>query len=166
MKILGIDPGYERLGIAVIEKNAGKEKLVFSSCFKTDAKLSFSDRLFLIGKEIETIIKKFSPDILVIEKLFFTTNQKTAMGVSEVKGIITYLAKSNGLDTFELTPLQVKNSIVGYGKADKSQVALMVKKILNFDDKKRHDDEYDAIALALTGSVLFKNRQANSLSSR
>ena len=129
MKILGIDPGYERLGLAVIEKITGQENLLFSDCFKTSPKLDLSDRIFLIGQEVRKIIEKYKPNILVIEKLFFTTNQKTAMGVSEVKGAITYIAKSSDLEIFELTPLQVKKSSVGYGRAEKAQVAIIVQKI-------------------------------------
>ena len=99
MIILGIDPGYERIGIAVIDKNGQqKESLVYSSCFKTDPKLSFTERLFLIGKEIDRVCEKYSPSLLSIETLLFNTNQKTALMVSEARGVIVYEAKRNGLD--------------------------------------------------------------------
>jgi len=159
MIILGIDPGYDRLGVAIVEKIGSKEVLLFSDCLKTKAKDEFVLRLFYLTKEVEKIIKRFKPTVLAIEKLFFTTNQKTAMGVSEVKGAISFVAAKNNLTVLEITPLQVKSSLVGYGKADKTQVATMVEKILKLEKKKRYDDEYDAIALAITGGVLYKNKE-------
>ena len=109
MRILAIDPGFERIGIAVLEKeNHGKHTLVHSTCFKTSAKLPFHERLNLIGKEIESVIRKYKPQVLAIEKLYFTTNQKTVMGVSEARGVIIYVASSNSLKIFEYTPPQIK----------------------------------------------------------
>jgi crossover junction endodeoxyribonuclease RuvC len=117
MKILGIDPGYERLGIAVLEKNKGerKERIVYSNCFKTSAKLPLPERIFLLGEEVETVIKKFKPEKLAIEKLYFENNQKTAMGVSEARGAILFVARKAGLEILEYTPLQIKNAVTGYG---------------------------------------------------
>src|SRR3990167_3211738 len=105
MKILGIDPGYERVGGAVLEKNKGdqKEKVLFSECFKTSAKLEFSERLNLIGEEVRTIIKKYKPEVLSIETLFLTTNQKTVMRVAEARGVVIYeasLERTSGLYFF------------------------------------------------------------------
>ena len=99
MKILGIDPGFERLGVAILEKNKTdkKERVLFSECFKTSAKLAFPERLQLIGKEIKKIIKEYKPEILSIETLFLNTNQKTVMHVAEVRGVIIYEAISAGL---------------------------------------------------------------------
>src|SRR3989344_7644817 len=152
MKILGIDPGFERLGIAILEKNKGdkKEKVLFSECFKTSAKLKFEERLFLIGKEIKTVIKKFKPKILAIETLFFTSNQKTVMHVAEVRGVIIYEASVSGLRIFEASPPQIKIAITGYGRANKEQVMKMVKILVDVDQTKKSDDELDAIAIALT----------------
>ena len=152
MIILGIDPGFERLGIAVLEKNKGekKEKVLFSECFKTSAKLEFPKRLFLIGKEIKNIIKKFKPEVLAIETLFLTTNQKTVMHVAEVRGVIIYEASLAGLKIFEASPPQIKIAITGYGKANKEQVMKMVKILVDIDNTKKSDDELDAIAVALT----------------
>jgi crossover junction endodeoxyribonuclease RuvC len=152
MRILGIDPGYERLGVAILEKNKSdkKEKVLFSECFKTSAKLEFSERLFLIGKKIKNIIKKFKPDVLAIETLFLTTNQKTVMHVAEVRGAIICEASSGGLKIFEACPPQIKIAITGYGKANKEQVMKMVKILTEIDNKKKSDDELDAIAIALT----------------
>ncbi|MCR4284081.1 MAG: crossover junction endodeoxyribonuclease RuvC [Parcubacteria group bacterium] len=153
MIILGIDPGYERLGIAILEKKKGREELLFSDCIKTSAKIPFNERLFIIGKELEKIIKKWKPDITAIEKLFFTTNQKTAMRVSEVRGLIIYLVMLYKSELREFTPLEIKTAVVGYGKAEKRQVEHMVKTILKLKDKEMADDETDAIACALTCSA-------------
>lgn len=152
MKILGIDPGFERIGIAVIEKDS-KETLLYSDCFKTDAQLAFSERLVLIGNEIERVIKTYSPDILAIETLYFTNNQKTALKVSEARGVITFIATQKGLSLREYTPLQIKDAIVGYGRGTKDQVAHMIHQLITVPDKKMIDDEYDAIAVALTCSA-------------
>ena len=158
MKILAIDPGYERVGIAVIEKIEGekKEKLIYSDCFRTSAKISFEKRLFLIGSEIKKIINNFNPDNLAIEKLFFTTNQKTAMVVSEARGVIIYEASIKKIPIFEYTPLQIKIAITGYGKATKNQIMEMTKKLLLIPEKTKKDDEFDAIAVGLTCSASYK----------
>lgn len=153
MRILGIDPGYERLGIALLEKNKGekKERVIFSECFKTSAKLEFPERIFLIGKEIEKIIKKYKPDVLAIETLFLTSNQKTVMRVAEVRGVVIYEAMREKLQIFEASPPQIKIAITSYGRADKIEVMKMVKILVDIDSSKNSDDELDAIAIAITG---------------
>ncbi len=152
MIILGIDPGFERLGVAILEKNKGdkKEKVLFSECFHTSSKIEFSERLNLIGKEIKKIIKKFKPEILSIETLFLNTNQKTVMHVAEVRGVVIYEASLLNLKIFEASPPQIKIATTGYGKANKEQVMKMVKILVNIDNNKKSDDELDAIAVALT----------------
>ena len=151
MRVLAIDPGFERVGIAVIDKtNKQKHLLVYSSCFKTSAKILFHERLTLIGTEVEKIIKKFKPEALAIEKLYFTTNQKTVMGVSEARGVIVYSASRNGLQIFEYTPPQIKIAVTGYGKSDKSAVMSMVPKLIDIEKPTNSDDELDAIAIGLT----------------
>ena len=149
MRIIAIDPGYERLGIAVLEKNK-KEELLFSECFKTKASLPFFDRLELIGREVSFIIEKFSPQALAIENLFIETNQKTAMRVAETRGAILYQARLLGLEIYEYTPLQIKVATTGYGKATKGQVMSMVKKLVSGAESTKQDDEIDAIAIGLT----------------
>src|SRR3989338_6967551 len=112
MKILGIDPGFERLGVAVIEKTTtGKESVIFSECFKTKSDLDFSDRLKLIGSEVKKIIKKYKPDVLAIETLFLNTNQKTVMRVAEARGVVIYEASIAGLKVFEASPPQIKVAV-------------------------------------------------------
>jgi len=158
MRILGIDPGFERLGIAILEKNPKdkNESVIFSECFKTSAKLNFSERLFLIGEKIEKIIKKYKPDVLSIETLFLTTNQKTVMRVAEARGVVIYECAKAGLKIFEASPPQIKIATTGYGRADKKQVTKMVKILVKMDNSKESDDELDAIAIALTAFACLK----------
>lgn len=179
MRILGIDPGYERLGIAVLEKPhstkasasrskpfdyaQGKEQVIFSECFKTSAKLEFFERLNLIGEEIRKIIKKYQPEILAIETLFLNTNHKTVMRVAEARGVIIYEASRAEMKIFEATPLQIKIATTGYGRANKEQMVKMVKILVDIDKLKTRDragqasdDELDAIAIALTAFAHLK----------
>ncbi|MEK7209075.1 MAG: crossover junction endodeoxyribonuclease RuvC [Patescibacteria group bacterium] len=152
MRVLGIDPGYDRLGLAVIEKMPrGVEKIIFSTCLLTSRQLSFEERLYNLVEKIELIIKKQQPDLLALEKVFFTTNHKTAMAVAEVRGAIIYLAQKLKLPVINLTPLEVKSAIAGYGGANKEQIKQMVQKILNKKQIFKYDDEADALAIALTG---------------
>ena len=150
MKILGIDPGIERVGIAVIEKINGKDNYLFSECFKTSPKLSHTDRLKLIGEEISEVIQKYSPDTLAIEKLFFETNTKTAMAVAEARGMMLYVSALAKLSIFEYTPLEIKVAVTGYGKSDKHAIMHMVPMLIKLPNRKMIDDEVDAIAIALT----------------
>ena len=151
MRILSIDPGFERAGIAIIEKtNLAKDKLVYSECFKTSAKIPFPERLRNIGMEVERIIKKYKPEALAIEKLYFTTNQKTVMGVSEARGVMVYVAAKNGLSIYEYTPPQIKVAVTSYGKASKEMVMSMVPKLIDIKRGINQDDELDAIAIGLT----------------
>jgi crossover junction endodeoxyribonuclease RuvC len=163
MRILSIDPGFERVGIAVIEKtNLHKDRLVYSNCFKTSNKLPLNERIKNIGIELEKIIKKHKPEALAIEKLYFTTNQKTVMGVSEARGVIIYVASINNLNVYEYTPPQIKVAVTGYGKASKEMIMSMVPKLIDMDSRIKSDDEVDAIAIGLTclaceSSFLGKN---------
>ncbi len=155
MKIIAIDPGYERMGVAIIEKaprgsTSGKEELVYSECFKTSAKIPHEERLKLIGKEIEKLIEKYKPEIMAIETLFFKSNQKTAMHVSEARGVMLYVASASGLKVKEFSPMAVKIAVTGYGGSEKSQITSMVEKLIKIDKEIKYDDEYDAIAVGLT----------------
>ncbi len=156
MKILSIDPGYERLGIAIIEKERGKkDSLIYSECFKTDAKIPFEDRLLEIGNKVEELINNYSPFVLAIETLFFSKNTKTAMRVAETRGTIIYIAKKNKLNIKEINPMEIKLAVTGDGKSDKQQMTKMVQLILKID-KKATDDEYDAIACGLACCALIR----------
>lgn len=171
MRILGIDPGFERLGVAILEKSfdhaQDKEKVVFSECFKTSAKLKFEERLLLIGEEVRSVIKKYKPEVLAIETLFLTTNHKTVMHVAEARGVVIYEAIQVGLKIFEASPPQIKIATTGYGKSDKTQVMKMVKILVKINPKthpngrglsvgRESDDELDAIAIALTAFAHLK----------
>lgn len=150
MRILAIDPGYERLGLAVLEKVAGKESIIYSECFKTKPNLPEEERFFLIGQKIELVIKKFKPQTLATEKLFFSVNKKTALLVAQTLGVILYIAKKSGLNTQSFHPADIKIAITGNGRADKKALYYMVKKLVKMPDKKMIDDEVDAICLGLT----------------
>lgn len=156
-RILGIDPGYDRCGVAIVEGKMQSPKLVFSACIETNKKKSFSERIEFIFNCLQEIIKEYKPTELAIEDLFFTTNQKTAIKVAEARGICLLAGQIQKLKIAEYTPLQVKTYLTSYGKADKKQVHFIVEKILEKTDKdikktlsKKHDDEVDAIAIALT----------------
>lgn len=161
MRIISIDPGYERLGIAILEKNK-KEELIFSECFKTKATIPFFDRLELIGREVARVIEEYSPKALAIENLFIETNQKTAMRVAEVRGAILYQARILGLEIYEYTPIQVKVATTGYGKATKAQIMSMVKKLVSGAENIKQDDEVDAIAIGLTHFAYFKPQNTHA----
>jgi crossover junction endodeoxyribonuclease RuvC len=158
MTIISIDPGYERIGIAVILKDnsSSNEQLLFSECFKTSPKLSIPERLGLIGERIAEVIKEYKPDQMGIENLFMSNNQKTVMGVSQARGVIIYEAIRNGLSVIEFTPLQIKNAITGYGKATKDQVYMMVKQLIDLPENVKQDDEIDAIAVGITAFAYYR----------
>lgn len=158
-RILGIDPGYDRLGVSILSGTASKPEYLFSTCIETKRHQEFADRLLQISRDLQKIITEWRPDTLSIEDIFIANNQKTAIKVAEARGVCLLLARSLGLNIEEYTPLQVKSTLTGFGKADKSQISFMVQKILKlpteFIKNKRHDDELDALALALTS--LFQN---------
>ena len=156
LRVLGIDPGYEKLGIAIVDRKDGKDALVHSECFKTKKTLSFEKRLVAIGERIESVNKQFKPDILAIENLFVSNNQKTAMRVGEVRGVVIYVCEKDALSILEFTPLQVKIAVTGYGRSDKKQVEKMVSRLILIEKEIKEDDETDAIAVALTGSASFR----------
>ncbi len=157
MKIISIDPGYDRVGIAILEKAKNqKEELLYSDCFRTSAKTKLPDRIFSIGTEVARLIKKYKPEMLAIETLFMTTNQKTVMGVSEARGVIIYEASRAGLSVCEYTPLQIKIAVTGYGKATKDQVEAMVERLVVLHKKARIDDEMDAIAVGITAFAHYR----------
>lgn len=151
MITISIDPGYERVGIAVLKKNPkGKEELIFSECFKTNSKAKLHERIFLVGKEVERIIEIYQPNRFAIESVFHTNNTKTVLGVSEARGVLMFVASSYNLIISEYTPPQIKNAVTGYGKATKDQVYTMVKKIIQLPENVKQDDEIDAIAIGIT----------------
>ncbi len=151
VRIIGIDPGFNRMGMAVVECAKGKkETLMWSTCVVSSPTLPFEERLMLLAREFESALEKYAPQIVSLEKIFFTNNQRTGIAVAEVRGMLRYLAGKHQLIIMEYTPQQIKQSVTGYGNADKKQVAHMVSLLLTLPHKPRHDDEYDAIAASLT----------------
>lgn len=151
MRVLAIDPGYERLGIAIVDKEKGqKEIYVYSECFKTSKDTPFEDRLLLIGQKIQNLIIEYKPVSLSIELLYIEKNQKTAMKVSETRGVILYEAIKHGLNISEFTPLQIKLAVSGSGNASKKDLAKILPYLIKLPAKKMIDDELDAISIALT----------------
>lgn len=150
MRVLAIDPGYDRLGIAVMERSLDKEVLLFSSCIETDRATAMPERMHVIGTQIEDILKIHRPDSFAIETLFFNTNQKTAIAVAGVRGMSIYLAKVHGCTVYEYAPQEIKIAATGYGKSDKQAVFDMLFRLVPGLPEGRRDDEYDAIAIALT----------------
>lgn len=156
MKILAIDPGYERLGIAVLEKGVKENPvLIFSECFKTSAKEKHSVRLAKIQNRILEIIKKFGPSQLAIEELFFNTNQKTALRVAEARGVIIATAKNADLEVFEYKPQEIKVAVTGNGRSDKNSIIKMIPLLIKINTNVKIDDEFDAIACGLTHLAFF-----------
>lgn len=149
MKILGIDPGTAIVGFSVIEYIDKKMNLLEYGCIYTSKDLPMEERLVEIFNGIENIIKKYSPEHMAIEELFYFKNNKTVISVGEARGVILLAGKKNGLKIAEYTPLQVKIGITGYGKADKKQVQLMVKTLLKMEEIPKPDDAADAIAIAV-----------------
>jgi len=150
MSIFSVDPGYERLGLAIINGSVGNEKLAFSECFITSSKTLHSVRLSQIGEKIDNVLDTHTPKLLAIETLYFNTNQKTAIKVSEARGVVIERVARRGIPVVEFTPGQIKIAVTGYGKSEKAQVINMTKQLITIPDKKTYDDEYDAIAVGLT----------------
>ena len=155
IRILGVDPGFDRIGVAIIEGARGKETLVFSCCIETLRAESHEKRLAHLSLELNKIIKKFNPKVLAIEKLFFNQNRNSALKVAEGRGVILSVASGYGLQAFEYSPQEVKASVTGYGKASKKDIEFIVSKTMKIPviKSKRLDDEFDAIAVALTHSL-------------
>ena len=151
--ILGIDPGYERLGLALIENKNENPQLVYSECFQTNSELSHFERLRLIISRIKQILDEFEPSRIALETLIFSKNVKTALKIAEVRGIILGEGAYRNIFIQEFHPNEIKIAITGFGKADKKQIIFMVEKILKLNKKLKYDDEYDAIAIALTAGT-------------
>lgn len=149
MKILGIDPGYAILGYGVIEKIGNKFKVCSYGSITTDAKMSMEDRLEYLYDSLREIIEEEKPEVAAIEELFFNTNAKTAILVGQARGVAVLACIKGGLDIEEYTPLQIKQALVGYGRAEKRQVQMMVKTILNLKEIPKPDDTADALAAAV-----------------
>ena len=159
MYILGIDPGLAIVGWGVVEYKDNKFRPVSFGAITTPAGIDVEQRLIQIYDGLDGIIKKYKPDEIAIEELFFNTNQKTAIAVAEARGVILLCGIKNNIPLYEYTPLQVKQAVVGYGRADKRQVIIMTDMLLDLKQKPKLDDTSDALAIAIchgntTGSAL------------
>lgn len=156
MRALGIDPGYDRLGVAIIERQADTDTVVFSTCIETDATADMPARLGTLGTELETILATYQPELVGVETLFFNTNIKTALGVAQARGVVLYLVSQRQLPIFELSPQAIKVALTGYGKSDKQAVTMMVRQLVQNVPETAHDDEYDAIAAGITALAHYR----------
>ena len=159
MRILGIDPGLATVGFSVVDTDKTKMKLVTCGVISTPAHASLSSRLDRIFCDMNELISTFSPDVMSIEELFFNSNHTTAITVAEARGVLLLAAAQAGVRIFEYTPLQVKQSVTGYGRAEKIQVMEMTKSILKLNAIPKPDDTADALAMAIchghcSGSIM------------
>jgi crossover junction endodeoxyribonuclease RuvC len=148
MRVLAIDPGFDRLGIAVLEGDPSKPSHVWSDCIKP-AEGEAAARLAEIAGAVRKAIKKHTPDMVALEKLFFTKSITSALGVAEARGVVLAAAGEAKVPVKEFSPQEVKMAVTGYGAADKKSVMRMTMKLIKLPEKKRLDDEFDAIALAI-----------------
>ncbi len=163
MIILGIDPGYAIVGYGVINYEANRFQVLDYGAITTPAGMPFVERLDVIYKGLNTLFEKYRPQAMAIEKLFYNTNAKTVIDVAQARGVTVLAAYQNKAEIFEYTPLQVKQSVVGYGRAEKKQVQEMTRVILNLEKIPKPDDTADALAMAIchahsSGSLMGKLR--------
>lgn len=149
MIILGIDPGYAIVGYGVIKYEGGKMSVIDYGKITTEANIPLSKRLKLIYDSLAQLIETFKPDVVAVEELFFNSNVKTAIAVGHARGVIILAAANKNIKIAEYTPLQIKQAVVGYGRADKNQVQQMVKMFLKLKDVPKPDDTADALAVAI-----------------
>lgn len=149
MIILGIDPGYAIVGYGVLEYRSGKFRVIDYGAITTEAGVPFNRRLEIIYDGLCEIIEKYKPEAMSVEKVFYNNNAKTVIDVSQARGVIMLAAQKNRVKVYEYTPLQVKQSVVGYGRADKKQVQEMTRRILALEKVPKPDDTADAIAMAI-----------------
>ncbi len=149
MLILGIDPGYAIVGFGVLESAGGRQRLVRCGAINTPAGMALPARLLQIARDMETLIGQFHPQAMAIEELFFNHNVTTGIGVAQARGVILMTAEKLSVPVYEYNPSQVKQAVVGYGKAEKRQVMDMTKRLLGLSSVPKPDDAADAVAIAL-----------------
>ncbi len=159
MRILGIDPGYAIVGYGILDYSANRFEVVGFGAITTEADMSFTKRLEVIYNDMCRILDLYKPDEMGIEKLFFNTNQKTGIDVAQARGVTILPAIQRNIPIYEYTPLQVKSSIVGYGRAEKKQVQEMTKSILRLKEIPKPDDTADAVAIAITHGYSITTRK-------
>ncbi len=161
MRIIGIDPGYAIVGFGVIEYDRARFSVVDYGAVTTPAGMDFNSRLLEIYNDLCYILDKFRPEYMAIERLYFTSNQKTAIDVAQARGIVLLAARQRNIEVFEYTPLQVKQSVTGYGKAIKKQVQEMTTRILKLDEIPKPDDTADALAIAICHAHSYNSQLSN-----
>lgn len=149
MRILGIDPGYAIVGFGVVDYAGMNFTPLEYGAITTEAGTIFSDRLTSIYNDLDFLISRWQPDCIALERLFFTSNQKTVIDVAQARGVIILCAAQHNIPLYEYTPLQVKMAVVGYGKAEKKQVMDLTRRILRLDQIPKPDDAADALAIAI-----------------
>ena len=163
MRIIGIDPGYAIVGYGVIDYIGNKFKIVEYGAITTESNQNMNERFKSIHDDLNTIIERTKPEFLAIEELFFNSNQKTAINVAQARGVLLLSALNHGISVHEYTPLQVKQAVVGYGRAEKKQVQLLVKSILGLEKVPKPDDTADALAIAVCHANSYNPRVQNIL---
>ena len=155
MLILGIDPGYAIVGFGLVEADRGTYRMTACGAINTPAGVRLPARLWQIASDLEELIGQFRPDVMAIEELFFNQNVTTGIGVAQARGVILMTAEKLGLSVCEYNPSQVKQAVVGYGKAEKRQVMEMTRRLLNLSAVPKPDDAADAVAVALCHARSF-----------
>lgn len=166
MIILGIDPGYAIVGYGVLEYKNNHFKTIDYGAITTEAGTDFNRRLEIVYDELSALMEKYKPDAMSVEKVFYNSNAKTVIDVSQARGVIMLAAQKHKIPVFEYTPLQVKQSVVGYGRAEKKQIQEMIKRILFLEKVPKPDDTADALAMAVchahtSGSVMGRAAGTN-----
>lgn len=164
MRILGIDPGIGRTGFGIIEANRQQLKAKSYGCIETEAGMEMGQRLSELYDKIEGLVKEYNPDAVGIEDLFFNTNAKTALIVGQARGVIMLAVSKSKVPLAVYTPLQVKMAVTGYGRAEKNQVAQMIKILLKLESIPKLDDTTDALAIAITHAFSHKLEARNKKS--
>ena len=158
MIILGIDPGFAIVGFGVLEAEPGRQRLIRCGAITTPAGLPLPSRLLQISDDMATLLRQFRPEAMAVEELFFNQNVTTGIGVAQARGVILTEAERAGVPIFEYSPSQVKQAVVGYGKAEKRQVMDMTKRLLGLKAVPKPDDAADAVAIALCHARSFTSR--------
>lgn len=149
-RVIAIDPGYDRLGVAILDGDGNKPVIIHSTCLTTDPHLPFPDRLKQAGDTFHILLTTYSPQILAIETLFFNRNVKTALNVAQMRGVLLYLARDTNCEVREFSPQAIKVAVTGYGGSDKVAVKAMLQRLVPGVPATALDDEYDAIAVGIT----------------
>ncbi len=149
MRILGIDPGYAIMGYGIVDMKGNKFTPCTYGVVTTDKDMDMPDRLVQLYRSLINLIEEYRPDAVAVEELFFNKNAKTAIMVGQARGVALLACANSGLDIYEYTPLQIKQGLIGYGRAEKEQIQFMVKTILNLSEAVTQDDTADALAAAI-----------------